>query len=208
MSFANITVVYRYAGLGCSDQADQDLFAILHSSKEIPTPFEKETGMVLTPVRMKPEHPSTALPNSTRIHFGRTYGISHMAAVKSLGLIHAGSMEKLMLQSVSHVYRNTLDNSAQISESQSCGVDGDEVTDDFAPNMLFRNGIVDVDKDIIPADIEVVKNMRNTIMEVLGPDISLDNHPPPKEPVLGSSALSDDVMDSVPSRDRKRARVA
>ncbi|CZR69574.1 uncharacterized protein PAC_19474 [Phialocephala subalpina] len=195
--------IHTYAGLGSSDQADQNLFAILHSSKEVPTPLEKETGMVLTPIRMKPEHPSTVLPNSSRIHFGRAYGISHKMAVKPLGLIHAGSMEKLMSQSVAHACRNNPDNSAQLSESQSYGVAGGEVMDVFSGNRKM-----DINKDIIPADMEVAKDMRNSIMDVLGPDISLDNHPPPKEPVLSSSALSDDVMDSEPVRERKRVRVA
>jgi hypothetical protein len=204
----NLTVIYRYAGLGCSDQGDQALFAILHSSKEVPTPLKNEAGMVLTPIRMKPEHPSTALPNSTRIHFGRPYGISHNAPVKSIGLIHTGSMEKLMLQSVSHVYRNALDNGARLSESQNCGVVGEEAADVFAANMLFRDSIMDVDKDITPADIGVVKDIRSTIMEVLGPDITLDKHPPPKEPLLSSGPLPDHIMDSRPSRGRKRARVA
>jgi hypothetical protein len=47
---------------------------------------------------MKPEHPSTALPEAARIHFGRAYEVHHNIAVRPLGLIYAGSMEYLMKQ--------------------------------------------------------------------------------------------------------------
>lgn len=57
-----------------------------------------ETGITLVPIRMKAEHPSTALPRSARIHFGRVYEISHDMAIESLGLIHVDSMETLKLQ--------------------------------------------------------------------------------------------------------------
>jgi hypothetical protein len=148
---SNLLSAYRYAGLGCSTQTDQELFAILHSSKEVPIPLEKEIGMTLAPIRMKPEHPSTALPISSRIHFGRAYGIGHDIPVKSLGLIHAGSMQKLISQSEAHVYRTRSGSNLQNLESQNLGAVE-----------------VPIDQHIIPADMEAVKSMRYSIMDVLG----------------------------------------
>jgi hypothetical protein len=58
----NILSAYRYADLGCSTQIDQEFFAILHSGKEVPIPLEKEIDVTLASIRMKPEHPPTALP--------------------------------------------------------------------------------------------------------------------------------------------------
>lgn len=189
---SNVNFACRYASLGCSTQVDQNLFAILHSSKEVPMPFEKETGMVLAPIRMKPEHPSTALPISSRIHFGRAYEINHKIPVKSLGLIHAGSIQGLISESEAHVCRNDSGSNPQTSECQNLGV---------------AEELMDPDKDIIPADMEVVKGMRNSIIDVLGPNISLSRHPAPKEPLMGFSALSEDAMDSKSSQETKRARI-
>lgn len=189
---SNVIYARRYAGLGCSNQVDQDLFAILHSSKEVPMPLENETDMALAPIRMKPEHPSTALPISARIHFGRAYAINHKIPVKSLGLIHVGSMQNLILASEAHIRKNNSSNNLQTPESHNL-----EVAEDF----------IDRDQHIIPADMEVVKDMRNSIMDVLGRNISLTTHPAPKEPPLGVVSLSQDAKDGEFSQNSKRARV-
>lgn len=187
----NILSAYRYAGLGCSTQIDQELFAILHSGKEVPIPLEKEIDVTLAPIRMKPEHPSTALPISSRIHFGRAYGIGHDIPVKPLGLIHAGSMEKLISQSEAHVYRTRPGSNLQIFESQNLRVVEEPI-----------------DQHIIPADMEVVKSMRYSIMDVLGRNLSLSSHPAPREPPLGLASLTQDTADSESSGETKRAKVA
>jgi hypothetical protein len=190
LCLSNALSAYRYASLGCSTQIDQELFAILHSSKEVPLPLEKEIGMTLAPIRIKPEHPSTALPISSRIHFGRAYGISHEIPVKPLGLIHAGSMQKLISQSEAHVYRTRSGSNLQNLGSQNFGVVEEPI-----------------DQHIIPADIEVVKSMRYSIMDVLGRNISPSRHPAPTEPPLGLASLSQGSVDSESSGKTKVAKV-
>ncbi|KAI0117426.1 hypothetical protein F4814DRAFT_286837 [Daldinia grandis] len=69
--------IHTYSRRGCGDQPDQELFGILHSSEEPPPPMANETRMTLAPIRMKSDHPSTALPRTARIHHGRAYDISH-----------------------------------------------------------------------------------------------------------------------------------
>jgi hypothetical protein len=96
---------FRYARTGCGAQPDQELFAILHSGKEVPQPFPDETKMVLHPIRMKPEHPSIAFPRSARIHFGRAYGIVHGLPVQPLRLVHPASMETFLDQFEANVFR-------------------------------------------------------------------------------------------------------
>lgn len=142
----------------------------MHSSKEVPISLGKETGMVLAPIRMRPEHPSTALPTSARIHFGLAYGINHKIPVKSLGLIDGGSIERLISESEAHMYRNDFGSNPATLESQ-----------DFGPDEELMVS----DKDVIPADMEVVKSMRNSIIGVLGPDISLSSHPRPQGSPVG-----------------------
>ncbi|KAF4633360.1 hypothetical protein G7Y89_g4759 [Cudoniella acicularis] len=187
--------IHTYAGRGCSTQADQELFAILHSSKEVPAAQEKETGILLEPIRMKPEHPSTALPASARIHFGRAYCIKNTMPVKPLGLIHAGSMQSLISQSEAHLFTKDSNSDPQTSEIS---------LQDFIKAMEPKN----VDRDIFPADMEVVEGMRNSIRDVLGRNLSLSKHAPPKEPPLGLGALSQDAVDTDSSRGTKRTRTA
>lgn len=180
-------------------------------------PFEKETGMVLDPIRMKPDHPSTALPSSSRVHFGRIYEISHSAQVKPLGLIHTGSMEKLISQSVAHAYRNDPDDSAHVCKSQSDDVDAEaqNSNDDSwhrkTPDPISDSASDDQDtihdQDTIPADMMVVREMRDSIMEILGPDITLDKHWSPVEPMLSCDDPLDDVVNVETERERKRTRV-
>jgi hypothetical protein len=184
----NVISSCRYAGLGCSTQTDQELFATLHSSKEVPPPLEKEIRMTLAPIRMKPEHPSTALPISTRIHFGRAYVIGHKMPVKSLGLIHAGSMQKLISQAAAHVYRIGSGYTLQDLES------------------YIRVIEEPTDQHIIPADMEIVRSMRSSIMDVLGRNISLSSYPAPEEPPLGLASLSNGTVDSESSGKMKCAK--
>ena len=66
----------------------------------------------------------------------------------------------------------------------------------------------DIDKDIIPADMDIVKEIRDSIVETIGPNLSPDNHMPSEDPLLGSIALFDDIMESEPARESKRVRVA
>lgn len=155
-------------------------------------PLEKETGMVLAPIRMKPEHPSTALPTSSRIHFGRAYEVSHAIPAKPLGLIHAGSMQDLISESKAHVYKNELGSNPRTSET---------------PNLEVAEEPMDLNKDINTADMELVRSMRYSIMDVLGQNISLGRHPPPKEPLLGIDTVLDDAMYSESSQEKKRARI-
>ena len=187
---SDTVMAQRYTGLGCSNQPDQESFAILHSSKEVPKPLDKENGMVLDPIRMKPEHPSTALPSTSRIHFGRAYGISHEMPLKSLGLIHAGSMQYLISQSEVCLHRKGTGCNNQVSERQTSG-DALEST---------------VDQNIIPADMELVKDMRRTIMDVLGQNISVSSHPPPMEPLLGLGSLSLGSTEDITTQAAKRVK--
>jgi hypothetical protein len=201
---SNIQSGCRYAGRGCSTQVDQDQFAILHSSKEIPIPLEKETGMVLGPIRMKPEHPSTALPTSSRIHFGRAYAIDHDVPVKSLGLVHAESIQRLVLESAAHVRKKDLGNNSPTLESRYLST-----TRELVEKDLMEKELSDLDKDIVPADMEVVKDIRYSIKDVLGGNLSLNKHSPPAAPLLGlSTALSEGAMDSKSSRETKRSRIS
>lgn len=110
-------------------------------------PLEKETGMVLAPIRMKAEHPSMALPTSSRIHFSRTYGVSHEVAVNPLGLIHPQSMEMLISQSQAHVFRKELN--IKPKSFKTYAREAREAHDDF----------IDLDQEVIPADMEVVEDM-------------------------------------------------
>ncbi|KAE8138588.1 hypothetical protein BDV38DRAFT_292185 [Aspergillus pseudotamarii] len=135
--------IHTNAGKGCGDQPDQELFAIFHSSKEIPPPLTGETGMRLQPIRMKAEHPSTALPSSARICFGRVYEVFHDVNLKSLGLIHDVSMENLQLQFSSHCPK------ASENDNQ------EEAVTDFT---------------VSPADINVVKDIREDINTVFRPE--------------------------------------
>lgn len=116
--------------------------------------------MRMSPIRMKPEHPSTALPRSARVHFGRAYAISHAFPVLPLGLIHAGSMETLLSQFEENVARN---GESDITSSK------DNET----------NGGIDIEAQVQPADICVAKEIRQQICDVLGPDARMGNFPQP-----------------------------
>jgi hypothetical protein len=70
-------------------------------------------------------------------------------------------------------------------------------------------GVVEepIDQHIIPVDMEVVKIIRYSIMDVLGRNISLGSHPAPTEPPLGLASLSQGSVDSEPSGKTKVAKV-
>jgi len=131
---------------GCGSQTDLQLHAILHSSKEVPDALPDEKGMTLSPIRMKPEHPSTALRRCARIHFGRAYTVGHEYEVLPLGQIHAGSMEDLLSQFDRNVARNTRMTSNNKDDA------------DVELN----------DNSVQPANLEVVRDMRRQIVDVVG----------------------------------------
>jgi hypothetical protein len=133
-------ILLRYAGRGCSDQSesDQSLFSMLHSSKDIPPRLDGETGMCLKPIRMKAEHPSTTLPSSARIHFGRVYEVCHHIHLKSLGLIHDSSMENLLEQ-----YRSSYAKEGARTQNNA------------------------TDRSVLPADMDIVKDLRRDIRTVV-----------------------------------------
>ncbi|KAL2836906.1 hypothetical protein BJX68DRAFT_273307 [Aspergillus pseudodeflectus] len=153
--------IHTYAGTGCSYQPDQSLFGILHSSKEIPPPVDKETGMrLMKPVRLKADHPSTTLPSTARIHYGRVYEVKHDVQLKSIGLIHDSSMETLL---------------EQFNGSYTCrGVQtGDKVPagGDQVPETV-------TDSTVSPADVELVCSIRKDVNRILGKDGLLGKRAP------------------------------
>ncbi|KAI1642247.1 uncharacterized protein F4817DRAFT_353380 [Daldinia loculata] len=139
--------IHTYSRRGCGDQPDQELFGILHSSKEPPHPMDNETGMVLAPIRMKSDHPSTALPRTARIHYGRAYEISHHLPVESIGLVQDASMEVLLDQFEASVPR--------IKD------EGDGTTQNQIP-----------EPQIEAANLDVAKTIRMDIATVLGSKMS------------------------------------
>jgi hypothetical protein len=139
-----------------------------------------ETGIVLSPIRMKPEHPSTTLPKAARIHFGRAYEVHHSVGVRPLGLIHAGSMETLISQFEEHCPRKESSNmnnrntvEGRQAEEYSTPHGGEEPTREREQAQA--------DSTVEPADMQIVLNMRQSIIDVLGPDLSLEKHPPPED---------------------------
>jgi hypothetical protein len=55
--------------------------------------------------------------------------------------------------------------------------------------------------------MEIVRSMRSSIMDVLGPYISLSSHPAPEEPPLGLASLSNGTVDSESSGKMKVCEV-
>ncbi|KAI3007493.1 hypothetical protein CBS147346_3302 [Aspergillus niger] len=118
--------IHTYSGRGCSDQPDQELFAILHSLKHIPDPLPEETRMGIQPLRLKPEHPSTVLPSTARIHFGRVYEIKHDVELKNIGLIHSSSMDILSSQFESHCPIDTPNGLGASQDKDQVGTSADD----------------------------------------------------------------------------------
>ncbi|KAF2124255.1 hypothetical protein P153DRAFT_371116 [Dothidotthia symphoricarpi CBS 119687] len=159
--------IHTHAQQGCGRQPDQELFGIVHSSKDPPAPFPDEIGLRLSPMRMQPHHPSTTLPKSARIHFGRAYDVDYDAPVQPIGLIDPMSMESLLDQFDANVYRCDTDHEQASEQSpwteslygvngRSCGL-GDEAK---------------------LVDLDIVREMRSNITKVLGNKLSPADHQP------------------------------
>lgn len=108
-----------------------------------------ENAVTLKPIRMKPEHPSTALPRTARVHFGRAYVIPHDYAVMPLGLIHSGSMDNLNSQFERHVLRSKETGPETAQEAE---------------------------KDMQPLSLDIARNIREQVAEVLGQDVDIKKH--------------------------------
>lgn len=118
---------------------------------------------------MKVEHPSTVLPHTARIHFGRAYEIDHDVPVRSIGLIHTGSMETLRSQFQSNVSKEGVRT-------------GEEETYESKLNRILEISQEGKDSEndaaVLPADMETVKNIRQRIKDNIGPALSPTAHPP------------------------------
>lgn len=101
-------------------------------------------------------------------------------------------MQNLISESNAHVYKNDSGSNPRTSETL---------------NLEVAEEPMDLEKNINPADMELVRSMRYSIMDVLGPSISLDRHLPPKEPLLGIDTILEDAIDSKSSQEKKRARI-
>ncbi|GAQ45641.1 hypothetical protein An12g08700 [Aspergillus niger] len=121
--------INTYSGRGCSDQPDQELYAILYSSKYIPDPLPEETRMNSQPIRLKLEQLSTVLPSTARVHFGRVYEIKHDVELNNVGLVHGSSMDILSSQFESHRPIDTPNGVASSPDRYQAGTSaGDTVT--------------------------------------------------------------------------------
>lgn len=120
-------------------------------------PLPDETRMILSPIRMKTDHPSTALPRSARIHFGRAYEVDHFLSVQSIGLVHPTSMETLINQFDANVFKPGSESSLKRARDANEAVP---------------------DSDVKAADMEIVKAIRSDITEILGSKLSpAENRP-------------------------------
>lgn len=122
---------YRHSdsGRGCSDQPDQELYAIIHSSKHIPDPLPEETRMNIQPIRLELEQLSTVLPSAARIHFGRVYEIKHDVELNNIGLVLGSSMDILSSQFESHCPIDTPNGLRASPDKDQAGTSaGDTVT--------------------------------------------------------------------------------
>ena len=124
---------------------------------------------------MKPHHPSTTLPRSARIHFGRAYEIVHQLPVQPLGLVHPTSMETLLDQFDANIFRHTTDKK-QVSTGIPSG------RDPFQVEAL--------DDKVKVVDMEIVKEVRNNITKVLGSRLS----PADNQPTLSNQRIEPNVL--------------
>src|SRR3569833_645236 len=155
----------RYSRQGCGNQPEQELHGVLSSSKTPPPLQPNETKVSLSPVRMKPDHPSLALSSTARIHYGRAYEIYHDLPVQSLGLVHPASMEALLDQFEAKVAR------LQPGERGASKRTYDQMeAENSAPK-------------IEAADMSIVRVMRESIIEVLGPELTPAAHQPSERDV-------------------------
>jgi hypothetical protein len=115
----------------------------------------------MKPVRLKADHPSTTLPSTARIHYGRLYEVEHEVQLKIIGLIHDSSMETLLGQfNGSYIRRE-----AETGDKGAAGV-RDEVLETVA------------DSTVSPANVEVVYNIRKDVNRILGKDGLLGKRAP------------------------------
>ncbi|PVH77975.1 hypothetical protein DL98DRAFT_534220 [Cadophora sp. DSE1049] len=133
--------VHTYAGQGCKNQPDQGLFSVIHSSKVPPTLGNDEANVKLLPIRMRAHHPSTFLPLSARMHFGRVYEIPHNIPAKPLGVIDTDDME-LLISQFEKVTRQ----------------------ENISEDLVVHN------ENIAVPDMTLVEEIRQNIVKVLGPD--------------------------------------
>lgn len=110
---------------------------------------------------MKPDHPSLTLPSTARIHYGRSYEIDHRLPIQALGLVHPASMETLLDQFDQNVFKL----SPEERESRRKRKRGEEQNPQ---------------DDVEAAEMGIVKDMRQSITEVLGPQLAPVAHQPPK----------------------------
>lgn len=111
---------------------------------------------------MEPDHPSLALPSTTRIHYGRSYEIGHSLPVQPLGLVHPASMETLLDQFDQNVDRFT-------SEEQASGKRHRTREEDQDPRTQVE-----------AAEMSIASDIRESITKVLGPELTPAVHRPPE----------------------------
>ncbi|PKK49919.1 hypothetical protein CI102_8721 [Trichoderma harzianum] len=156
--------IHTYAKQGCGNQSDQELHGVLSSGKTPPPLAPNETKVILSPVRMKPDHPSLALSNTARIHYGRAYEISHEIPVQPLGLVHPASMEVLLNQFEAHVTR--------VQPGEDLGDEWEEeMPEDIDPQQKVEDGTSDIKAAY--TRMNIVKDMRRSMKKVLGPKLPL-----------------------------------
>lgn len=111
---------------------------------------------------MEPDHPSLALPSTARIHYGRSYEIDHDLPIQALGLIHSASMETLLDQFAENVFKFT--------------------EDEEGSGEMNRNRKEDQDMQthVEAAEMNIARDIRQSITEVLGPQLSPAVHQPPE----------------------------
>lgn len=113
---------------------------------------------------MKPDHPSLALSNTARIHYGRAYEISHGIPVQPLGLVHPTSMEVLLNQFEANVTR--------VQPGEDLGDEcEEEIPEDIDPQQKVEDGTSDIKAAY--TRMNIVKDMRRSMKKVLGPKLPL-----------------------------------
>jgi hypothetical protein len=112
---------------------------------------------MMKPVRLKADHPSTTLPSTARIHYGRLYEVEHDVQLKSIGLIHDSSMETLLKQFNGSYTRRGVQTGVKVPAG------GDQVPETVT------------DSTVSPADVELVCSIRNDVNRILGKDGLLGN---------------------------------
>lgn len=145
--------IHTYANRGCIDQPDQAMHAALYYTK-VPAPnLTGEERMILPPIRMAVEHPSTAPPATSRIHFGRIFEVQHSCPVRDLGLIEVDWMGHFLshFQASLQTITNAEDNA---QESQTASETREKQTSE----------------DAEPVDAKAAEDIRKTVIDLVGSD--------------------------------------